>query len=137
MGKSQRTKGAAYEREVAQTFNDILLLPEDVRVKRNIGQARDGGNDLNAGPLVIECKRRKTLTVVEDWLAQAERAVFSGGQIPCVVARQDQGESLIIMRLDQFLDLAGDTLREAIMHEEYVAAFDFDALDDDALADTE
>lgn len=118
----QRTKGAAYEREVAQVFNDALDLPTAHKVKRNIGQSRDGGYDLPVGPLAVEAKRRKTLATVEGWMAQCERAARDEGLIPTVVARQDQGESLVIMRLDDFLELAGDVLREEIFRREERAA---------------
>jgi hypothetical protein len=121
MGASQRTKGAVYEREVADRFNDVLELPQSTRIKRHIGQARDGGNDLTVGPLVVECKRRKTLTTIETWLGQAEQATKrTDGMIPCVVARQDKGDSLIVMRLDDFLELDGvaDGLRADIQARE-------------------
>jgi hypothetical protein len=145
VGKSQRTKGASYEREVAAAFNSALgLSPEQVpcatcgqpktrhpfqhpagpfictkyrapdeSIKRNIGQARDGGNDLNVGPLVVECKRRKTLKVFTSWMQQAIDAT-PPGKVPVVVARQDQGESIIILRLEDYLTLHGPQLKTEI-----------------------
>lgn len=114
MGKAQRTKGAAYEREVCDAFRSAY----GVNVTRNIGQARDGGNDIDVGPLVIECKRRKTLTVVEQWMQQARDAaaardaqldMFNGaeGSIPVVIGRSDGGKSLVVLELADFLDIAG------------------------------
>lgn len=72
-------------------------------VKRNIGQARDGGCDINVGPLVVECKRRKTLGTVYGWLQQA---INAGGGVPVVVAREDQGEPIVILRLSDFFVLS-------------------------------
>ena len=125
MSASQRTKGATYEREVCDAFTTLLGR----KVQRNIGQARDGGNDIDIGPLVVECKRRKTLGTVYGWLQQAIDATRgrtyrktaydprTGGDtydapwIPVVVARQDAGESIVILRLTDFLTLTGDILR--------------------------
>lgn len=113
MSKSQRTKGATYEREIAHAFRDALCIP----TARNIGQARDGGNDLDIPPLCIEIKRRKTLGTVYGWLQQAINALPAfnikhkrDDGIPVVVARQDQGESIVILRLTDFLALTRDEL---------------------------
>jgi hypothetical protein len=116
LGKSQRTKGATYEREVAQVFSAAL----GIEVKRNIGQARDGGNDLDVGPLVVECKRRKTLTTIEGWMLQAQAAANERRRgheevtIPVVVARADAGKSLVIISLADFLILTRDELAEYV-----------------------
>jgi hypothetical protein len=125
VSKSQRTKGATYEREVCDAFTPVV----GYKVQRNIGQARDGGNDIDVKPLVIEAKRRKTLGTVYGWLQQAIDATRgrtylkreydprTGGDsydaplIPVVVARQDAGESIVILRLTDFLTLTGDILR--------------------------
>lgn len=121
MGKSQRTKGASYEREVAAVFSAAL----DADFKRNIGQARDGGNDIDVGPLVVECKRRKTLKTIRDWFDQAKAACAKRNNaefwsldsdvqtpaIPTIVCREDNGESLVIIRLSDFLILTRDELK--------------------------
>lgn len=116
MGKSQRTKGAVYEREVSAEFSAAL----GQEFKRNIGQARDGGNDIDVGPLVVECKRRKTLTTIEGWFQQAllaanrRPAVEGAKPIPTVVARADNGPSFVMIRLTDFLTLTRDELRAAL-----------------------
>lgn len=105
MGKSQRTKGAVYEREVALAFSQAFGTKYD----RNIGQARDGGNDIDVGPLVVECKRRKTLITLRKWFDQAKAAATGKSAniplIPLIVCREDSGESLAVLRLDDFLAL--------------------------------
>lgn len=87
-------------------------------MKRNIGQARDGGDDITVGPLVVECKRRKTLGTVYAWLQQATKAASEkkplpdgGKRVPIVVGREDNGESLVILRLTDFLILTRDELK--------------------------
>lgn len=126
MGKSQRTKGAVFEREVCDSFT--AALNPATPFKRNIGQARDGGNDIDVGPLVVECKRRKTLGTVYGWLEQATRAAVARRigrttteqhkhvkAIPMVVARQDADTSpIVILRLTDFLILTRDELRAHI-----------------------
>jgi hypothetical protein len=101
----QRTKGASYEREVCAVFTEALDRP----IKRKIGQARDGGNDIDVGPLRVECKRRKSLGTLESWMEQAEEGCPLDKH-PAVVTRSDGGESMIVMKLDDFLALAGDRL---------------------------
>lgn len=103
MGRSQRRKGSAYEREVAKRFSEAL----GVEVKRHIGQARDGGEDIQAPGLSIECKRRARIATVSGWMEQAVTAATrrAPGSMPVVVARQDHGESLAILRLDDLLAL--------------------------------
>lgn len=140
----QRTKGASYEREVAQQINSTLglnallsapcgrceeTLKEHVPngtgcdqfqpiVKRKIGQARDGGNDLDLGRLIVECKRYAKIGVMK-WFRQAV-AACSGkpGRIPCVVAREDNGESIIILRLSDYLTLHKEQLVKEIIGED-------------------
>jgi hypothetical protein len=115
VSKSQRTKGAAYEREVCDALFDLIpaLTPKP---KRNIGQARDGGNDITtmiAGiKFIIECKRRKTLGTVYQWLKQAEEACESIDERPIVIARQDQGGSIVIMTLEDFAHVINTLTRE-------------------------
>lgn len=122
MGKSQRTKGASFEREVCEIFSASL----GQKFQRNIGQARDGGNDIDVAHLVVECKRRKTLGTVESWLAQADAAVktredahFAAGEvieqyIPVVVGRSDGGDALVVMYLEDFLTLTKEEIKRRL-----------------------
>ncbi len=107
MGKSQRTKGAAYEREVASDLSDAL----GCEVKRNITQARDGGDDIPLGPYRVECKRRKTLTTLYGWMAQIERSCATSGGTPVVIARGDGGPSLVVMEFATFTRLVREEVR--------------------------
>ncbi len=84
---------------------------------RNIGQARDGGNDLDVGPFCVEVKIRKTLGTVYGWLQQAVEALPAFCErnpdvehpTPLVVARQDGDvEPLVILLLRDFLRLTRD-----------------------------
>lgn len=122
MSKSQRTKGAVFEREIAAEFSSAFAPHE---FKRLIGQARDGGNDLDVGCLVVECKRRASLKGLREWMAQAgvassERYLreiarighsVPSKHIPVVVMREDGGkESMVLLGFSDFLTLAGDKI---------------------------
>jgi len=113
MGASQRRKGANYELEVAREFSAAIGVP----VKRNLDQVRDGGKDLQVGPLVIECKRRKQLSTWQGWLDQAKRAcdrTADPREIPVVVMRPDLGRSMVLVGLEDFLDLAAPEVRRRL-----------------------
>lgn len=105
-GAHSRRKGATYEREVAQQLTAAFGVP----VARMLGQARDGGHDLEVGPYVIECKRRKTLPTIAAWMRQCLLAMTTHQDlektVPVIIAREDAGESLVIMRLEDWLRLA-------------------------------
>lgn len=103
MSKSQRTKGASYEREVCAVLSEAT----GQKVQRNIGQARDGGTDIPLDNYLFECKRRKSLKTIEGWLKQATAARSNQDQIAAVVARSDGGKSLVIISLDDFLHVSG------------------------------
>jgi len=103
VGKSQRTKGASFERDIVHVLQDAL----GIQVERNLNQTRDGGGDINLPGYLVECKRRAGIAVY-DWLDQATRAA-NPAQKPLVIARADRRESIIIMRLDDFLPLLKGT----------------------------
>lgn len=91
MSKYQRTRGATFEREIANDLTERLGRV----VRREIGQARDGGCDIKLGPFRIEAKRRARISVYE-WMEQAE-ASCGDGETPVVVCRGDGKKSLAIM----------------------------------------
>jgi hypothetical protein len=108
----QRTKGAVYEREVMKTFSAALGR----EFKRNIGQARDGGNDGDVGPLVLEMKRRGALPkTLMGWYQQALDAANPHNhtirtRVPIVVMREDNGESMVLLSLSDFISLTRDEI---------------------------
>lgn len=102
MGLKSRRKGAAYEREIANAIG----------AKRNIGQARDGGDDITHEGYRIECKRRARLGPMEGWMQQAV-ASCKDGDTPVVVCRGDGGESLVILRFTDWVESNGFAHRKA------------------------
>lgn len=100
MGKAQRTKGATFEREIANDLSDRWGRV----VKRNIGQSRDGGDDITAAPFRIECKRRKGIAVYE-WMDQVCRA-SDEDDIPVVIMRADSRKPLVLMTYEDWAKMA-------------------------------
>ena len=99
MSKMQRTKGAAGERELAE----ILTATLGVKINRKLGQARDGGDDIQTGPYRWEVKRRARLSVY-DFMEQIE-AACGPTDTPVVAMRADHKGWLVMMRLEDILPL--------------------------------
>lgn len=75
-GRGKRQKGANGERELAGILSDELGFV----VKRKLGQARDGGHDIEIGRFLIEVKRQERLAI-EEWCKQVEMACTTWSQI--------------------------------------------------------
>jgi hypothetical protein len=100
MSKSQRDKGASYEREVMAQFS----AHAGTTYRRILGQARDSGADGKVGQFRIECKRRARLATQAAWYAQVQQAT-QDGEVPIVVMREDNGASMVLLSLADFLTL--------------------------------
>lgn len=95
-GRRSRTKGHAWERDVAAIFAAIY---PDRDVRRNIAQSRTAkreGADILGLPWWVECKVGATLDL-RSALAQAE--ADSDGRPALVVAKQDRREAVVHARL--------------------------------------
>lgn len=98
MSASQRNKGAEGERALCAILSDYL----GKSVKRNLGQSRDGGYDIECGPFAIEVKRRKNIAA-SIFMEQAIEA--AGDKTPVVAMREDFGEWLVMFRLPDAIKL--------------------------------
>lgn len=85
MGKSQRTKGAASERELARLLSERLGSD----VTRRLSQTRDGGHDLDGVPFALEVKRCETLALSK-WWEQACIQADVAGKLPALAYRQSR-----------------------------------------------
>jgi Holliday junction resolvase len=137
MGKMQRNKGAAYEREIVHA-----LVERGWDAARNLTQTREGGADIILQDFILECKRRAKISLY-DWLDQATLAA-KGRKRPVVVARADRRESVVILRLDDFLDLVGErdvenakVLFPPVVADDKAAALRADTSASEAKADSE
>jgi hypothetical protein len=100
MGASQRRKGAVAERELAALLTDAL----GTTVKRKLGAARDGGDDITIGRYRIEAKNHARLAVPE-WLRQAEASCTEPGDVPIVAFRQPGGRWYVVTALEDWVRL--------------------------------
>lgn len=105
MSKSQRVKGATGERELANLLSDALGFI----VKRTLGQARDGGHDIETGRFLWEVKRRKRLAVYE-FMEQVDAACENTQNTPVVAMRADGKGWLVMMRLEDIIPLIRNEL---------------------------
>jgi len=98
-GRMSRNKGAGAEREFAALVSAAL----GVDVKRKLGQAREGGDDLQLGKYRFEIKRHETLAIMS-WVRQIEACV-EPWEVPVVAFRQSQQEWRWVIKLTDLLAL--------------------------------
>lgn len=98
-GKMARNKGANGERELAAILSEELGFV----VKRKLGQAREGGDDIQILDWKIEVKRRETLAIMQ-WVRQIE-SCLQENQKPIVAFRQNKEEWRVVLRLSDFIPL--------------------------------
>jgi len=113
MSKSQRSKGAAGERELCTLLYEHL----GVRLVRNLEQSRRGGYDLiphpdATGPIAawlaryaIEVKRHATAPphLLKQWWSQAETQARAVGLVPCLAYRTDRSAWRLLLPLSELL----------------------------------
>jgi Holliday junction resolvase len=103
-GRASRNKGAAAERELATMLSDELGFA----VKRKLGQARDGGDDIQIGKYRIEVKRREALRL-DEWCKQVEAA--SGPEdVPVVAYRRNGQPWRVVVPIDWFIEQVRETI---------------------------
>ena len=119
MGKSQRTKGATFEREIVKAFKELGF-----DFSRNLDQWRDGGGDISTKRWMFECKRRAKISIYE-WMEQCVKA-SKEEQIPVVIARGDNKEALAILKFSDFIGLFHVLERSAAFAEKLEAMVEAD-----------
>jgi hypothetical protein len=114
MSKLARDRGANYEREVATAVFDTL----GIKIKRNLQQYQTAElGDLELGPFLIECKRRRKIAVYE-WMEQADKAC-DVDHIPVVIFRGDGKKSMAMFHLEDALKLMGNELTHLSQSREF------------------
>jgi len=104
-GRGKRNKGAAGERELAALLSEHLGFV----VKRNLGQARDGADDLTVAQFRIEVKRHETLRI-DQWSEQVE-ACAQPGEVPVLMYRRNGQPWRVCLRLEHFIPMMRDQLK--------------------------
>jgi Holliday junction resolvase len=103
-GRGKRNKGAAGERELAKLLTDELGFV----VKRNLGQARDGADDITIQHFRLEVKRQERLQI-DAWSQQVE-ACAQPNEVPVVVYRRNGQPWRVCLLLDDFIPMLRDQL---------------------------
>ena len=103
MGRLSRTKGAAYERQIATRMREIYPA-----AKRGLGQARAGHevDDVEGTPWWVQTKHTKVLNLLAA-LSQAKRDADAAkdSRPPLVIGRRDRERDVACMYLDDLIAL--------------------------------
>ena len=121
-GRGARAKGFQFERDIAKLFSDATGR----EFKRGLGQARGGGADvpdvlpsdsLLAAAIHIECKRQKVCSI-KAAMKQADDDIGDDDKAPIVVTKDDRKDTLVTMKLDDFLPMFSAWLDTRGLEEE-------------------
>ena len=96
-GRNNRRRGQDGEREI------VALVREHFGIAlegRRLGQERDGGHDVDIGPLKAQVKRRKRVAGLYEWLEGADLATI----------RADGKDWLVVMPWPLFAKLAREEI---------------------------
>lgn len=105
MGKiNSKQKGARYERELASKLRDYGF--DTRRTAQFCGNTGDASDVVGLTGIHIEAKHQEKIQIY-DWMAQAVRdSEASGkGNLPTVFFRKNNAETLVTMRLDDWIQL--------------------------------
>tara|TARA_R100001594_G_scaffold140281_1_gene185318 strand:+ start:220 stop:585 length:366 start_codon:yes stop_codon:yes gene_type:complete len=104
MSGSERRKGAEYEREVASRIRSILGIEAIRSAPLQAGKADAAPDVQTIRGLWVEAKRRRRIAV-STWLDKA-RSECPQGDVPVIIMREDAGESLVVVSLNDLPTLA-------------------------------
>ena len=101
-GKMSRNKGKRYERELASAFRDYGY--DARRTAQYCGNTGDAADVVGLPGIHIEAKRVEQFRIY-DWMAQAVHDSVASGNIPAVFFRKNNAETLVTLRLDDFMNI--------------------------------
>ena len=102
MGKMSREKGKRYEREVAAALSDYGYNCR--RTSQYCGNTGDASDVMGLPGVHIECKHCEQFRIY-DWMTQAIHDSAKKGDMPAVFFRKNNCETLVCMRLDDWMTL--------------------------------
>lgn len=105
MGKiNSKQKGARYERQLASELKDYGY--DTRRTAQYCGNTGDASDVVGLKGIHIEAKHQERIQIY-DWMAQAihDSAENGRGDIPAVFFRKNNAETLVCVRLDDFMKL--------------------------------
>lgn len=103
VGRGARMKGSNFERAIAKYLTDCTTI----EFKRGLGQARRGGEEISdvysdAFPLVHFELKRQVKCNIKAAMHQAVRDTITNKKIPIVITKDDDGETLVTMLIDDW-----------------------------------
>lgn len=103
MAKISRDRGAAFEREVVHLFKD--WGHEAIRTAQHMGKTGQAP-DVKVNGLHVECKRRRSLAVMEFYKqAKADSLAEGKGNLPTVIMRADNEPPMVMMAFEDWIKL--------------------------------
>lgn len=103
MGKiNSKEKGERYEREIASKLREYGY--EARRTAQYCGNTGDASDVVGLEGVHIECKHCEKISIY-DWMAQAihDSSENDKGDIPAVFFRKNYEETLVCVRMDDFM----------------------------------
>lgn len=102
-GKMSRDKGKRYERELAHRFREYGYI-EAHRTSQYCGNSGDASDVVGLPGIHIEAKHQEKIKIY-DWMDQAIHDSKKTGNKPVVFFRKNNAETLVCMRLPDWMDL--------------------------------
>jgi hypothetical protein len=108
--QSRKAKGRAFQQEIRDDITEVLGLPEEDVISTSMG-AQGVDIKLSNGararfPFGIEAKRQEKWNIPEWWGQACENARKEKDLKPLLVMRKNHGETVVMMRWADFLDMA-------------------------------
>lgn len=93
MSRTEREKGARFEREIAEVFGTRRVSVQ--------GRSDAEHADVEHKYLWLQCKRRARVGIY-GWWEEAKSAAAAVGKMPVLAVRQDRGEALVVVNAKTF-----------------------------------
>lgn len=103
MAKISKDRGAAFEREVVHLFKD--WGHEAFRTAQHMGKTGQAP-DVKVRGIHVECKRRRSLAVMEFYKqAKADATAEGKGNLPVVIMRADGEPPMVLMHFEDWIQM--------------------------------
>lgn len=99
---NSKAKGSRYEREIASKLREYGY--DARRTAQYCGNTGDASDVVGLNGIHIECKFSQQFRIY-DWMAQAINDSAKSGNLPAVFFRRNNSETLVCMRLDDWIQL--------------------------------
>lgn len=104
---NSRDKGKRFEREIANYLKEHGY--DARRSAQYCGNTGDAADVVGLPGFHIECKHQERMCLY-DWMDQAVRDSEKSGDTPIVIHKQNRKDTLVSMRLDDFMNIINHNL---------------------------